>query len=154
MRGLRFRAWLCAPALLALTLALWGASALALDGAPQAPQTAGPEAALPASGDIGAREAHALLAHPPAGLIILDVRTPGEFREGHLAGARNLDFFGPGFEREARAFPEDAPVLLYCRSGRRSASAAEALSQAGHGRVLNLSGGLESWKKAGLPLEK
>ncbi|MDE7240637.1 rhodanese-like domain-containing protein [Desulfovibrio sp.] len=139
--------------LLALAVALWTASpATARDAAPRS----GNETAhaLPASGDLSVQEAKALLADPPKGLIILDVRTPREFREGHLAGARNLDFFGPGFEREAQALPPDAPVLLYCKSGRRSAAAAEALGETGHRRVLNMSGGMDGWKKAGLPLAK
>ena len=140
-------------ALLALGLALWTTPpATARDAAPAA--GSGSARAIPASGDIGVEEAKALLANPPEGLIILDVRTPQEFREGHLAGARNMDFFGPGFEREVRALPADAPVLLYCRSGRRSAAAAEVLAEAGRGRVLNMGGGIEGWTKAGLPLEK
>lgn len=153
MRGRRYRGALCALTLFVLTLALWTAApATARDTAPRA----GSEAArvLPASGDIGVQEARALLADPPEGLVILDVRTPQEYRQGHLAGARNMDFFGAGFEREAEALPKDAPVLLYCKSGRRSAAAAEALAETGHGRVLNLSGGVEGWKKAGLPLER
>ena len=153
MSGRVFRAPLLGLALLALTVALWGASpASGRDTAPPA----GSEAAEArgAFRDIGVREAKALLANPPEGLIILDVRTPQEFREGHLAGARNLDFFGAGFESEAGALPGDAPVLLYCRSGRRSAAAAEALAATGRGRILNMGGGIEGWKKAGLPLEK
>lgn len=131
--GVAFALWLAAPAL--------------------ARETAKADA-LPGTGVVSVEEAKNLLAHPPADLIILDVRTPQEFREGHLAGAQNLDFFGPGFERAAEALPRDAPLLLYCRSGRRSQAAAEALKKAGHLRVLHMEAGLAGWKKAGLPLTK
>lgn len=104
--------------------------------------------------DISAREAAALLQSPPAGLLILDVRTPGEFRQGHLPGARNMDFFGGRFDLDAAALPKDHPVLLYCRTGQRSAGAAEALEQAGVKNILHMNQGIEAWEKAGLPLEK
>ena len=157
MRRTRVRVSLRGLALLVLACALWGAAPVAArEAAPPAGSEAASEVAgaPPAIRDIGVEEAKALLANPPAGLVILDVRTPQEFREGHLAGARNMDFFGGPFEAQAEALPPDAPVLLYCRSGRRSASAAEALGQAGHRRVLNMSGGTESWTRAGLPLVK
>ena len=105
-------------------------------------------------GNVSVREAAALLADPPAGLIILDVRTPQEFREGHLAGARNMDFFGGAFEMQTADLPKDAPVLIYCRSGKRSAAAAESLGEAGVTRILHMHEGIAGWKGAGLPLEK
>lgn len=157
MRAAGFGPWRAALALLVLTLVLGApARTLARDTAPEGPQkvTQKTARALPAAGAIGVREARALLANPPEGLIVLDVRTPQEFREGHLAGARNLDFFGGAFEMEAQELPKDAPVLLYCKSGRRSAAAAESLAGAGHGRVLHMREGLAGWIKAGLPLTK
>ena len=107
-----------------------------------------------AGGNISVQEAKALLASPPDGLIILDVRTPQEFSEGHLAGARNMDFFGQHFERQMAELPKDAPLLVYCRTGKRSAAAAEALSDSGKTRIFHLYQGIEGWKEAGLPLEK
>jgi rhodanese-related sulfurtransferase len=82
------------------------------------------------------------------------VRTPDEFRLGHLPGARNMDFFGGRFDVDAAALPKDQPVLLYCRTGRRSAEAAETLEKAGVTTILHMSQGIEAWQKAGLPLEK
>ena len=110
--------------------------------------------ALPTTGNISVQEAAALLADPPDGLIILDVRTPQEFREGHLAGARNMDFFGSRFELDTADLPKDAPLLIYCRSGKRSAAAAESLAGSGATRILHMHSGIEGWKAAGLPLEK
>lgn len=48
--------------------------------------------------DISVKDAATLLQNPPQGLTIVDVRTPAEFREGHLAGAINMDFFGASFD--------------------------------------------------------
>lgn len=126
-----------------------GASESTRDAAP-----AGERRALPAAGNISVRDAAALLQNAPDGLIILDVRTPQEFREGHLAGARNVDFFGGRFEMETADLPRDATLLIYCRSGKRSAAAAETLGEAGMNRILHMYQGIEGWKDAGLPLVK
>lgn len=73
-----------------------------------------PATSAPAE-DISVQEAAALLKSPPAGLMIIDVRTPEEFRQGHLPGAQNMDFFGGRFDLQVEAMPKDRPVLLYCR---------------------------------------
>ncbi len=131
------------------TATVGGVSKSARDAAP-----AGESRALPAAGNISVQDAAALLRNAPAGLIILDVRTPQEFREGHLAGARNVDFFGGRFEMETADLPRDATLLIYCRSGKRSAAAAETLGEAGMDRILHMYQGIEGWKDAGLPLVK
>ena len=110
---------------------------------------------LPAMGrDISVNDATALLRNPPEGLVIVDVRTPEEFRQGHLPGAQNLDFFGASFENRIRALPGDRTILLYCRTGNRSASAYDMMEQAGVTNILHMREGLTGWQKAGLPLEK
>ena len=113
---------------------------------------------LPAVGvparDIGPDEARQVLARPPAGLVVLDIRTSEEFRDGHLPGARNLDFFAPDFRQRLEALARgDAPVLLYCRSGNRSGQAMRLLRQWGRDDVLHLAGGFRAWRAAGLPEE-
>lgn len=90
----------------------------------------------------------------PAGLVVLDIRTPEEFRDGHLPGARNLDFFAPDFRQQLEALArEDVPILLYCRSGNRSGQAMRLLRQWGRDDVLHLADGFRSWRAAGLPEE-
>ena len=85
---------------------------------------------------------------------IVDVRTAEEFAEGHLPRAVNCDWKAEDFlQNMEAAFDKDAPLYLYCRSGRRSAEAAEALTKAGYA-VCNLSGGIEGWKEAGKPVTK
>ena len=85
-----------------------------------------------------------------AGAPVLDVRTPGEFAGGHLAGAVNVDVFDPAFLERVRALdlPAEGPVYLYCRSGARSGQAAEALRRLGHAGALNV-GGFEALAGAG-----
>ena len=111
--------------------------------------------AVPAQArDISVQDAAALLQNPPEGLIIVDVRTPAEFREGHLPGAVNMDYFGGPFETQIQSLPKTAPVLLYCRTGNRSGSAYDVMTKAGIGNILHMNEGITKWQQLGLPQEK
>lgn len=80
---------------------------------------------------------------------LVDVRTETEFKEGHLRGAVNCDWFQKDFtERIKAAFSKDTPLYVYCRSGKRSAAAAEKLTREGY-TVFNMLGGYLAWTKAG-----
>jgi len=89
---------------------------------------------------------------------LIDVRMPGEFADGHIGGAVNLDWSADGFLTRAKEqLSADRPVAVYCRSGKRSAAAARALSRAGF-TVYNLLGGYLAWPEcfqtpAGDPVE-
>lgn len=86
-------------------------------------------------------------------VYLLDVRTADEFKEGHIKGAHNLDVLNPDFmENAENMLPEDKTIAVYCGTGKRSGMASEKLTEAGY-RILNLDGGLEAWKAAGLKLE-
>ena len=112
-------------------------------------------AAVPAPAkDISVNEAAQLLQNPPQGLTIVDVRTPAEFREGHLAGAVNMDFFGASFDAQILTLPKDKPILLYCRSGNRSAGAYDAMEKEGITTILHMHQGITAWQQAGLPVQK
>lgn len=96
--------------------------------------------------DVASFEA-ALAADP--GIQLLDVRTAEEYAGGHLALAANIDWMKEGFlESAGSQLSKDFPVFVYCRSGRRSAAAAAALSKQGY-RVSNLLGGYLAWTEAG-----
>lgn len=105
-------------------------------------------------GRISLKQARKMLREKIPGLIILDVRTPGEYADGHISDARNMNFFGPDFEREIAALPKEAPIIVYCNSGRRSEAAAEMLRDAGFQNVYDMRQGMSGWRKAGLPVEK
>ena len=104
--------------------------------------------------DISVKEAADLVQNPPQGLTIVDVRTPAEFREGHLAGAVNMDFFGASFDSQILSLPKDKPVLLYCRTGNRSAGAYDAMEKEGITNILHMNQGITAWQQAGLPVQK
>ncbi len=100
-----------------------------------------------------ATEAQELLAEPPAGLTVLDVRTPEEFAEGHLAGAANIDFYGADFADQLDSLDKNQPYFVYCRSGNRSAQTMVIMRDLGFTEVYELQGGILSWFGAGLPIE-
>lgn len=88
-------------------------------------------AAAPAPGIVDGATAKSLVT---AGAKVVDVRTPEEFASGHVPGAVNIPYEEVG-RRAAEIGPRGAPVVLYCRSGRRSAIAAEALRKEGFTKV-------------------
>lgn len=97
---------------------------------------------------LEAREIMDLLASGKLDPVIIDVRTPAEYSQGHIKGARNINFFGPRFEDDIMKLPNNKAILLYCQSGRRSEAAAEILAKAGFSKVINLENGISAWKKA------
>ena len=81
---------------------------------------------------------------------LIDVRRPDEHEAGRIAGGRHIELTQLGAEAETIA--RDRPVVFYCRSGSRSAMAADAFRGAGFD-AHNMAGGLLDWQAAGLPLE-
>jgi rhodanese-related sulfurtransferase len=100
--------------------------------------------------DLGVSEFSTKVAE--AGVITLDVRTPIEFAEGHIEGARLIDFQSGNFENEIAALDKNATYAVYCRSGNRSGQAVKVMQDAGFSNVFNMNGGVIDWANAGLPL--
>jgi rhodanese-related sulfurtransferase len=102
----------------------------------------------PGVGRLAAAEARGYLASHP-GALVLDVRNPDEWNDdlGHIEGARLI----PLPELSARMAEieawRDKPIVVVCRSGRRSQSAAERLLASGYREVMNLEGGMVAWRK-------
>lgn len=84
---------------------------------------------------------------------LVDVRTPEEYREGHIKNSLNINVQGSSFEAEVAKLDKKKPVMVYCRSGRRSASAQSKLIDMGFAEVINLNGGISEWQSAGKPVE-
>lgn len=89
-----------------------------------------------------------------SGAQLLDVRTKEEWAEGHLKGAKLVTVTEDGFLEKAKALLDPKkPVVVYCRSGKRSAMATEQLRANGF-TVFDLEGGITAWKAAGKAVEK
>ncbi|MFA5943098.1 MAG: rhodanese-like domain-containing protein [Candidatus Thermoplasmatota archaeon] len=84
-----------------------------------------------------------------AGAQFIDVRNRGEYKEGHAQGARNLAL--NVLPQQVHALDAAKPIVVICRSGRRSAGAAKFLAKNGFTDVHNVSGGSLAWKSYGLP---
>jgi len=89
-------------------------------------------------------------------VVILDVRTPQEFADGHIKDAVNIDVKADSFKDEAlrQLSDKNQMIAVYCRSGRRSVTAANILSEEGYKNIVNLKGGILSWQSEGKAIEK
>ena len=79
---------------------------------------------------------------------ILDVRTPQEFNEQHIANATNIDWNGNSFETQAKQLDKNKTVYVYCKSGGRSAKASSKLAEMGFKDIVELDGGITKWNEA------
>ena len=84
---------------------------------------------------------------------IIDVRTPGEYGKGHIAGATNLNFLDSQFKEEIQKLDTDRPIVIYCATAHRSPLAAKKLKKVGFPMIIDLKGGFNKWSKAGMPVE-
>lgn len=90
-----------------------------------------------------------------AGDQLLDVRTKEEWDEGHLKGAKLVTLSEEGYADKAKAVLDPKkPVVVYCRSGNRSATAAKLLRDAGFTTVYDMAGGIFAWQRSGKPVVK
>lgn len=81
----------------------------------------------------------------PAGVVILDVRTPAEFASGSIPGAVNVNLMGADFDKKIARLDKSKTYLVYCRSGNRSGQACQHMAENGFEKLFNLSGGLMRW---------
>lgn len=126
------------------------AAGCASNGAPSArvDPSAGARAPAALAATVSVAEAAALRDD---GAFMLDVREPDEWAAGHIPGATLI----PLGQRTARMgeLPRDQPLVVVCRSGRRSAEGRDILLRAGFPAVTSLDGGMIDWTAAGLPIE-
>ena len=87
-------------------------------------------------------------------LVVLDVRTPAEFAAGHVPGARNVSHDELPSRLAELSSLKDKDVVLYCRSGRRTTLAEQALRAAGFTKLLHLEGDFQAWEAAQQPQER
>lgn len=82
--------------------------------------------------------------------LLIDVRTPEEFKEGHIEGALNISILSGDFKKKINELPKQAPVYIYCRSGKRSKKAAIQMDSLGFKKIFDIEGGYIAWKKFNL----
>ncbi|WP_297822553.1 rhodanese-like domain-containing protein [uncultured Paraglaciecola sp.] len=102
-------------------------------------------------GDISQQE---LLEANTNSVVIVDVRTPEEFQQGHVPNAINVPLSNIIDNPAILRISKEKPIVLYCRSGYRAGKAAEALQKNGHQNLRHLKGDMQAWLKAGLPVAK
>lgn len=103
--------------------------------------------------NVGVDEFEQIIAQKDS-VTLLDVRTLSEYHEAHIPNAMLIDMKTDSFLTAARQqIPHDKKVAVYCRSGRRSASAAVKLAKEGY-TVINLDGGILAWMSAGKLVEQ
>jgi rhodanese-related sulfurtransferase len=86
--------------------------------------------------------------------FLLDIRTSNEYKEGFIGNAKNISVSDLPNQLNLLPKNKEQPILVYCLSGVRSSKAASILVKAGYTAVSNLSGGINAWKAAGLPVVK
>lgn len=97
--------------------------------------------------EISPQRAAELLAGGDA--LVIDVREPHEREAGHIEGTRHIEL--ERLASEAPSLPRDRPIVFQCRLGARSAMATQAFRAAGYD-AYNLTGGIQAWVEAGLPV--
>lgn len=86
------------------------------------------------------------------GEVVVDLRTPDEIKQGRIAGAVVIDFFGADFEPSIQALDRKKVYLLYCASGGRSGETADLMAKWGFKKVYNLEQGFNGWAKQRMPV--
>ena len=98
--------------------------------------------------EIEIAELHQLLENPACSARLVDVRTPGEYRQGHLPQALNLPL--DQLAKRLDTLPRDRSLVIYSNTGQRSAEACTLLHAAGFRDICHLRGGFEAWRVSGL----
>ena len=86
--------------------------------------------------------------------LLLDIRTPDEYAQGHLKDSVVMDFYAPDFAEKLGQLDKTAKYLIYCRTGRRSGKALETMQQLGFTQAHDIEGGITAWAAAGYPVIK
>ncbi len=104
--------------------------------------------------DITPQEAFTLIQNNKNNpdFVILDVRTPEEFADGHLENATNLDYYSETFRDELNKLDKDKTYLVYCRSGKRSRNAVDIMEELNFKEAYNMTGGIIQWLEEDLPI--
>ncbi|NNF81454.1 MAG: rhodanese-like domain-containing protein [Flavobacteriaceae bacterium] len=84
---------------------------------------------------------------------LVDIRTPEEYKNGYIAGFQNIDYFSNSFEQDIQGLDKSKPVVVYCRSGRRTAKCTKKMIEAGFVKIYDLEGGITQWQHEGFEVK-
>ncbi|MFC2005698.1 rhodanese-like domain-containing protein [Chloroflexota bacterium] len=117
-------------------------------------ETTTPETPIRIIEDITPQEAFTLIQNNRNNpdFVIIDVRTPEEFGEGHIENAINMDFYSRTFRDEINNLDKSKKYLIYCRSDNRSGNALDIMAELNFREVYNILGGIIDWKAESLPI--
>lgn len=87
-------------------------------------------------------------------VVILDVRTPAEYQQGHIDNAQLMNIYDSDFEDRLKTLDKEVEYVVYCRSGGRSGKAAGMMENLGFTNLHNMKGGILAWNRAALPTKK
>jgi len=87
----------------------------------------------------------------PSNAQLIDVRTPGEWANGIIEGAKLIDFQQADFKKNIAALDKEKPVYVYCAAGGRSGNAARLMQDMGFKHIYDLQGGMGAWSSAKKP---
>lgn len=85
---------------------------------------------------------------------LVDIRTPKEYKDGHLVTALNINFYDKDFKTQMAQLKKEESIYVYCAAGGRSGKASKKLKEMGFKTVYDLDGGYNKWNKAGLKTSK
>ncbi len=105
---------------------------------------------------ISPKQANALVQNQKDNpdFVILDIRTPAEFKSGHLKDAVLIDFYSKDFSKKMNALDKNKTYLIYCRSANRSTKALDRIKDMGFAAVYNMGQGVIGWTQAGFAIVK
>lgn len=83
---------------------------------------------------------------------LIDVRTPKEFKAGHIKNAVNMHLYDKDFEQRIENLDKNKPVYVYCKVGGRSSEAVQIMHDKGFKNITELKGGIDAWQEAGKPV--
>ncbi|MDQ3192722.1 MAG: rhodanese-like domain-containing protein [Bacteroidota bacterium] len=114
--------------------------------------TAGCSLAQKQQGDLSALEFSQLLNEKKG--VVVDIRTPEEYKTGHIPGAVNINYYDEDFLQNLQnEYSIEKPLFIYCASANRSTKAMILMKKNGFTEVYNLLNGIPAWTKEGLPTE-
>ncbi|WP_394689882.1 rhodanese-like domain-containing protein [Hoeflea sp.] len=100
--------------------------------------------------DVTPRAAYEALEADPS-IVVLDIRTPFEFKRGHVEGAVNIDFYAKDFADRIMALDPARSYVMYCHAGGRSHALMRAFSQTEFKDVMHIPAGFSGWRRERLP---